>query len=434
MSSFGTYPCIHMPGRDFFYTRNAFDTFDYKLFSAKRNGVTSKNLEDYYAFNETGEILPLYLEVSCGHCAACVMRKKNDYKNKLILEQSSHDCPPIFVTLTYNNANLPEDGVSVSDVQLFFKRWRSYMDYHHNFCPRFRYVCHSEYAPLNGRAHYHLLIFGFPISPIDIIKFESEVEKCWGKGFVHCRLSDHGGFNYISKYLCKGSNVPYGKNPNFRLSSRGNGGLGVPAFNDNTLYFKLIQSPHPIITVKCLGRPFQVYVPKSIRERLCRSPRQFIPVRIQKTFKSFLHHCCLLRTFMDDIPEFCSHVEKVCSLEKILPPSGALVPRPIFDKFAALEVCPLAASVPYYYRSDAVTATHSRRVVLDEYVKLYKILDEFYLDFDKMYHFTYLRGTVYERWKLSLVQFAEMNPDSDPLMVSKFNAIQIELQKFNHPA
>lgn len=453
MSSFGTYPCIHMPGRDFFYNRNAFDLFDYKTFSAKRNGVNSKNINDFYAFNENGDVLPLYLEVSCGHCSPCIMRKKNDYKNKLILEQSCHNCAPLFLTLTYDNEHLPSDGVSVKDVQLFLKRWRSYSEYHHTYCCRFRYVCHSEYTPKNGRPHYHLLIFGYPLSPRDIMRLQSEIFECWGKGFVYLELCDHGCFNYVSKYLCKGSNIPFKKepdpepgpdgkpkyslcNPNFRLSSRGNGGLGVPAFNDDSLYFKLIQSPHPLIKVKCLGRVFEVFVPKSIRERLCRSPRQFIPARIQHTFKRFLSNCCLLRTLMDDSPEVCSHVEKYCSLNGLLPPGDSLIPRPIFDKFAALELCPLTASVPYYMRNDAVVTDIRLRFreILSEYVKSYKILDDFYLDFGKMYHFTYLRGTVYERWKLSLIQFSEMNPDSDPLSVSQFNAIQVELQKFDHPA
>lgn len=435
MSSYGTYPCVHMPSRDFFYTRNAFDTFDYKTFSAKRNGVNSKNINDFYAFNDSGEVLPLYLEVACGHCAPCIMRKKNDYKNKLILEQSCHDCPPLLLTLTYNDEHLPEDGVSVVDVQLFLKRWRFHIQHNHVVNQRFRYVCHSEYTPTGTRRpHYHFLIFGYPISPRDILRLEDELLPIWGKGFVDVRLCDHGCFNYVSKYVCKGSNVPPGKNPNFRLSSRRGGGLGVPAFNDDTLYFKLLSSPHPLITVKALGRPFQVFVPKSIRERLCRSPRQFLPHRIIKTFKLFCHKCCLLRVLMDDIPEFSSHVVHACSLEGIKAPLDSLIPLPIFDKFAALEICPVNVTVPYYLRNDAVIHTQSRRALLDEYVKLYKILDDFYLDFDKMYHFTYLRGTVYERWKLSLARFVEANPDSDPLSVSKFNAILVEFQRFNHPA
>ena len=460
MSSFGKYPCIHMPGRDFLYTRNVLDDFDYRLFSVRRNGVNSNNLSDFYSFNESGEVLPLYLEVPCGHCSSCIMRKKNDYKNKLILEQSCHNCPPLFLTLTYNDENLPEDGVSVKDVQLFLKRWRSYIDYHHPESIRFRYVCHSEYSPEKGRPHYHLLIFGFSISPRDLMKVQSEIEECWNKGFVYVRLCDHGCFNYVSKYICKGSNVPFKKeplsprldygfgvnhmlddkpkyvrcNPNFRLSSRGNGGLGVPAFDDDSLYFRLLQSPHPLITVKCLGRVFEVFVPKSIRERLCRSPRQFIPPKVATIFKGFCHKCALLRVAMDDVPEFASHVDKVCSLEGVLSPQDSIVPRPIYDKFAALEFCPVNLKVPHYIRSDIKFSRPARNRLLDDYVKIYKYLDDFYLDFGKMYHFTYLRGTVYERWKLSLIQFSEMNPDSDPLSVSKFNAIQVELQKFDHPA
>lgn len=441
LSAYGRYPGIHMPGRDFFYTRNAFDFFDYKRFSVRRNGVTKDNLDDFYAYNFEGETLPLFIEVSCGRCPVCVMRKRNDLKNKMLLEQSCYDVPPIFLTLTYRDSDLPEDGVSVRDVQLFLKRFRSYVSYHYPNFSKFRYICFSEYGSLRGRPHYHLLIFGLSLaSPRDVLYLNRDMFTCWTKGFTYARLCDHGCFNYVSKYVCKGSNVPVGKNPNFRLSSRGDGGLGTHAFHDDSLYLKLIQSPHPLISLKILGRVFQVYIPKSVRERLCRSPRQFIPVKIRDAYKSFCFKSLLLHTIMSESDDFASHVNTFCKISGIQPPSASsVVPRVIYDKYAALEQCPINLNVPSYMRSFSKEllkihghSSSEHDDVLTQYVKLYKILDEFNLDFGELFHFTYLRSTVYRRWTLSLVNFAENNPDTDPLSVAKFNAILIESNKNTH--
>ena len=443
-SAFGRFVGIHMPNRDFFYQRNAFDEFDYKTFSAKRNGVTSKNIEDFYSYTLDGLTMPLYMEVPCGHCSVCVMKKRNDIKNKLMLEQSSYDCPPLFLTLTYAPEHLPEDGVSVKDVQLFLKRFRSYVEYHHPVNQHFRYVCFSEYTPTSTRrAHYHLLIFGFHCSPNDILKLQSDFEKCWTKGFLYVKLCDYGCFNYVSKYVCKGSNVPPGKNPNFRLSSRRGGGLGVRAFQDESLYLRLMQSPHPLITVKILGKPFKVFVPKSIREYLCRSPRQFIPKRITDSFKSFCYKSVLLKVLMDNSPEYSSFATKYLKSVGVSAPSDScVVPRSIYDKYASLEVAPINVSIPWYLTSisSELLKIHGKpneynhTCLLDEYVNLYKKLDEFNLDFDKLFNFTYLRSTVYQAWKLSLVEFAELNPDADAFSLAKFRGILVEMDKQNHPA
>lgn len=431
-SAFKRYPFVHMPHRDFFYSRDAFDTFDYKLFHPRRNSVTSETINDYYAYNSDGETIPLYIEVPCGKCRACINSKRIQIKHRLILEQYSHgDIVPLFLTLTYNDANLPGNGVSVSDIQLFLKRLRSHLDYHYANLPNFRYVCFSEYGSDETRTlrpHYHLLLFGIPLgSPRDVPSFERICADTWGKGFVWLRMCDYGCFNYVSKYVCKGSNVPLGKNPNFRLSSRRNGGLGVPAFEDESLYLRLLESPHPLLTVKVLGKVFKVFVPKSIRDRLCRSPRQFVPVRIQKAYKLFCHKSAILRVLMNDFPEFLSHCKHYFGISGVpAPPADCIVPLNIFEKFAALEFHPIDACVPYYMRNRKVINPSTCGCYLDEYVKLYKILDSYCLDFDKMYHFSYLRGTVYERWKLSLVRFIESSPDLDPLSVHEFNAIIVD--------
>lgn len=63
-----------------------------------------------------------------------------------------------FVTLTYSDENLPEDGSLVPrHVQLFLKALRK------AYQPaRFRFFCVGEYGDRTSRPHYHLALFGYP--------------------------------------------------------------------------------------------------------------------------------------------------------------------------------------------------------------------------------------------------------------------------------
>ena len=68
-------------------------------------------------------------------------------------EASTHD-HNCFLTLTYDEANLPRHGQLLKrDLQLFFKRLRKLMG-------PFRYVACGEYGDLRRRPHFHVALFG----------------------------------------------------------------------------------------------------------------------------------------------------------------------------------------------------------------------------------------------------------------------------------
>jgi hypothetical protein len=56
-----------------------------------------------------------------------------------------------FITLTYNDEHLPEEGLRPEDVTKYLKRLRHHID--------FRYYICGEYGERNGRSHYHGIIF-----------------------------------------------------------------------------------------------------------------------------------------------------------------------------------------------------------------------------------------------------------------------------------
>lgn len=166
-----------------------------------------------------------YLRVRCGHCIACKLQRSLEWSVRLELE--SHYWDNIsFVTLTYNDDNLPvhywdskifnEDSTSnemlgistlfARDLQLFIKRLRKLGKFetkHFNFTDRdtgLRYFAVGEYGTRGTRRpHYHLILFGCGRLP-----GESElIDRCWGKGFADVRPFYKETCVYVAGYVQK---------------------------------------------------------------------------------------------------------------------------------------------------------------------------------------------------------------------------------------
>lgn len=107
---------------------------------------------------------------------------------RCILESRSHfqNC---FITLTYNDENLPEFGsLNREHLTKFFKRLRK------NIGPFSYYAC-GEYGDNTDRAHYHACLFGmdFPDklelkrSGENILYHSLALDQVWGHG--HCTVA-----------------------------------------------------------------------------------------------------------------------------------------------------------------------------------------------------------------------------------------------------
>lgn len=129
----------------------------------------------------------------CGHCAGCYNTRGQDWIFRVTQELKSHE-NSVFVTLTYNDDNLPDNGELVQiHVSNFLKRLRDRLGYNSGFC----YFGCGEYGDRYGRPHYHIILYSVDISKEDIIS------ECWRKGFVSVKsaCAAHGG--YICSYLLK---------------------------------------------------------------------------------------------------------------------------------------------------------------------------------------------------------------------------------------
>uniref|UniRef100_UPI0040482461 rolling circle replication-associated protein n=1 Tax=Shewanella sp. TaxID=50422 RepID=UPI0040482461 len=90
----------------------------------------------------------------CGQCVGCRLEHSRQWAIRCVHEAQLHQ-DNCFITLTYNDDYLPENGTLVKrDFQLFMKRLRK--KYPHAV----RYYQCGEYGSKTHRPHYHACLFG----------------------------------------------------------------------------------------------------------------------------------------------------------------------------------------------------------------------------------------------------------------------------------
>lgn len=166
------------------------------------------------------------IAVPCGRCFACQINKARDWSVRIMQENSCHKSS-VFVTLTYNEENLPRVSASQGtlvkkDLQDFFKRLRK------NTGKKLRYFACGEYGENYARPHYHCIIFGLSKCA------ESDIVNAWPLGFVQVGSVSFGSASYVARYttklLTKDKEKFYSDNKlqkEFALMSR-RPGIGVP--------------------------------------------------------------------------------------------------------------------------------------------------------------------------------------------------------------
>lgn len=179
--------------------------------------------------------------VCCGKCVECQRRRLNDWFLRLSNEMK-HSTFSVFVTLTYDEQNLPFDPdtgevcVSKRDVQLFHKRLRKELSTNVRPTVKFRYFVVSEFGGETNRPHYHGLYFfdcsidNKPIKSVSQFHFHSLSDlfhREWGKGFIQFAPLNEKRIRYTLKYILK-DEANIGR---FSLMSR-NPGLGKCYIDD----------------------------------------------------------------------------------------------------------------------------------------------------------------------------------------------------------
>lgn len=168
------------------------------------------------------------LLVACGKCLQCRLQRKAVWSLRCLHELESHE-NAMFVTLTYNDENLPMyadknevvrlkeihklagrfnkmciDGtLAKRDLQLFMKRLRKSLGDR-----KIRYFACGEYGMEGERPHYHLIIFGMNnLSDDDKLLVMSAWPYCnWNKNAIRkgsFGLAEKESIEYTAKYILK---------------------------------------------------------------------------------------------------------------------------------------------------------------------------------------------------------------------------------------
>lgn len=175
----------------------------------------------------------------CGGCVGCRLDYSRQWAIRCMHESMMHE-DNCFVTLTYNNDHLPEDGnIDKGEIQKFIKNLRK-----ENYPKKIRYFSCGEYGAKFSRPHYHLALFGIDFDdkemfeidqtrwkkkygkPSNILYRSDSLENVWKKGFSSIGDLTFESAGYVARYVTKkitGKKAPEhysGRVPEFALMSR----------------------------------------------------------------------------------------------------------------------------------------------------------------------------------------------------------------------
>lgn len=154
----------------------------------------------------------------CGKCIGCTLEYSRQWAIRCVHESMMHD-ENCFITLTYNNENLPRDnGVHKDEVQKFMKNLRREVN------PKLvRYYAAGEYGDRFNRPHYHICLFGHDFKDKEILEItkrgrlsnrfstrqmctlytSKELGKLWKKGFHSIGKLNFETAAYAARYVTK---------------------------------------------------------------------------------------------------------------------------------------------------------------------------------------------------------------------------------------
>lgn len=189
--------------------------------SASERGPSGKPLITFNPLKSLNSTSPL--EIPCGNCMGCKLERARQWSVRMMHEKKFH-AETSFLTLTYSDQACPQNyGLDLRHLQLFMKRLRKSVPQKLRF-----YAC-GEYGDLNGRPHYHAIIFGYD-PPGKVFHSVSErgdkqytsphLSSLWPAGLATTGLVTTESCRYVAQYCMKKikTNDDYGQDRYYRLS------------------------------------------------------------------------------------------------------------------------------------------------------------------------------------------------------------------------
>lgn len=175
---------------------------NYKNPSGKRS-LVFKKMDAYKGGNVE---LNKEIQLPCGQCVGCKLERSRQWAMRCLHEASLHE-NNCFLTLTYDNENLPKDwSLNKCDLQKFWKRLRKRYPQ-----LQIRYFACGEYGDINNRPHYHACVFNWEPEDKKLWKitngnrlYTSKIlEELWPKGFIVVGNVTFDSAAYVARYIMK---------------------------------------------------------------------------------------------------------------------------------------------------------------------------------------------------------------------------------------
>ncbi len=197
---------------------------------------------------EAQEDLPL--RIACGRCIGCRLEYSRQWAIRCLHEASMYE-QNCFLTLTYDDENLPPDGdLNHADFQNFMKKIRNtfipenphpkgtelWQEFHEQYWIRY-YMCGEYGEPAEwdewnslGRPHYHALLFNFNFDDREHMftsdsgskVYTSEtLTKLWGLGHATIGEVTFDSAAYVARYCTK------------KITGDGDSMRGIPSAADH---------------------------------------------------------------------------------------------------------------------------------------------------------------------------------------------------------
>lgn len=195
---------------------------------------------------------PIFCEIKCHKCKECISEKVSELQSRAVLEASQAQSM-FFVTLTYDDANLPLNSAGVATlnpqhITEFLKHTRNTFsrlpENHPLHDIKFRVVCCGEYGSRTHRPHYHLLVFADKfVHPRWYRDFEYHFTKRWTSQLVFKKhkspdiyaCSTNTTFDSLNHALTNGKKTHYNF-PRLAYSNLDNRDLTGYTASPNPLY------------------------------------------------------------------------------------------------------------------------------------------------------------------------------------------------------
>lgn len=172
----------------------------------------------YLVFSPSQSNTTDYLCVPCGKCPGCLLDRSFAWSVRCTCESLYHS-ESYFLTLTYSPENLPDDKLlNRVHVQLFLKRLRKHFTGY-----KLRVFYCGEYGEDRFRPHYHMVVFGLPLSeknyrlyPINSSKrgnlnyYNEKINQLWGKGLCTIGTFSSASASYVAQYTFKKQKIVTG--------------------------------------------------------------------------------------------------------------------------------------------------------------------------------------------------------------------------------